>query len=96
MVSKGPVLAIDVWMIVAEFPDLTMRMLIHDPETVICLDQPEASILTVDQSESGPAVAWIEDITPWLAEIAGGGKTKPKLHSRQPGTDHHQQQLAVF
>ena len=27
-------LAIDVWMIVAEFPDLTMRMLIHDPETV--------------------------------------------------------------
>ena len=51
-------------MIVAEFPDLTMRMLIHDPETVICLDQSEASILTVDQSESGPAVAWIEDITP--------------------------------
>lgn len=57
-------LAIDVWMIVAEFPDLTMRMLIHDPETVICLDQPEASISPVDQSESGLAMAWIEDITP--------------------------------
>ena len=41
-----------------------MRMLIHDPETVICLDQSEASIMTMDQSESGQAMAWIEDITP--------------------------------
>ena len=57
-------MAIDVWMIVAEFPDLTMRMLIHDPETVICLDQSGASIMTVDQSESGLLMAWIEDITP--------------------------------
>ena len=57
-------LAIDVWMIVAEFPDLTMRMLIHDPETVISLYQPEASISPVGQSGSSSAMAWIEDITP--------------------------------
>ena len=68
-----------------EFPDTTMRMLIHDPETGRALSQWEASIPADDQWESGPTVAWIEDINPWHAEIAGGGKTKPKLHLLSAG-----------